>query len=305
MIEKRTLGTNGPSIPALMFGAWPIGGGMGTVDEAVATATIRQAIDRGIVAIDTAEYYRTSESVIGNALVGLPREQIFLATKVSTEPFTQTGVRVALENSLHALRTDYVDLYQLHSFPKDLPLEEAMAGLAAAQRSGKARYVGVSNFTIEQLDRARRIYPIQSLQPRFNLFDVAAADDLIPYCYANGVGVIAHSPLAKGLLAGTYRPGHVFPADDERRQFPRFQGEAFVRHTAAVDALASFARQRNVSLVQLAIAWTLAHPGVTAAIVGAKSPKQIDEQPGALDLRLSPDDVAQLRTIAAQATAAK
>lgn len=301
-MEQRRLGTNGPQIPAIMFGAWPIGGGMGAVDEALAIATIQHALDLGVAAIDTAEFYQVSETVIGRALAGHPREQVFIATKVSSRPYTRAHIREKLEDSLRALGTDYVDLYQLHSYPTETPLEEAMAGLADVKDSGKARFVGVSNFTVEQLAAAVKHYPVQSLQPRFNVFDAQAADDLLPYCLANGIGVIAHSALAKGLLTGKYRPDHVFADDDERSRFPRFQGETFVRFLAVADELAAMAQRKNATLVQLAIAWALAHAGVTSCIVGAKTPAQVDEQIGALDIRLSSEEVERIRRMALRAT---
>ena len=302
-MEYRQLGRDGPHITRLTFGAWPIGGGMGAVDEATAIATVRRALDLGVTAIDTAEAYRGSEAILGRALRGRPRDGFFLATKVSRGPFTRERVREALEGSLRALQTGYVDLYQLHSYPRDVPLEEAIAALAEAQASGRARYVGVSNFTVEQLDAARRLHPVQSVQPRLSIFDPEHARDLLPYCARENVGVIVHSPLAKGLLTGKYRPGHVFPPDDERSGFPRFQGEAFARYLAAADGLAALARGKGATLVQLAIAWTLVQPGVTSCIVGAKSPAQVEEQIGGVELRqrLGEDDLRRIAEIGARA----
>lgn len=302
-MEFRELGHSGPSIPAITFGAWPVGGGMGNVDDATAIATIQRALDLGITAIDTAEFYRTSESVVGRALRGTPRDRVFIATKVSAEPFTRARIREALDNSLRALQTDYVDLYQLHRYPSNVPLEEALGGLIEAKERGKIRHVGVSNFTVDQLRAALAICPIQSLQPRLNIFDAGASRDLLPFCHEHGVGVIVHSPLAKGLLTGKYRSGDRFPADDERANMPRFQGEAFHRYLAAAEELASLARARKRSLVQLAIAWTLAQPGVTSCIVGAKSPAQVEEHLGALGPSLTPEDMAQIEAIGARATA--
>ncbi len=298
-MEERELGRSGPRIPAITFGAWPVGGGMGPVDEATAIATIRRALDLGITAIDTAEYYRTSESIVGRALRGVPRDGVFVATKVSAEPFTRARVREALDNSLRALQTDHVDLYQLHRYPSSVPLEEALAGLADAKESGKARYVGVSNFTVDQLRTANALYPIQSLQPRLNVFDAEAARDLLPFCHENGIGVIVHSPLAKGLLTGKYRPEDRFAAEDERHAMPRFREETFRRYLAAADDLASLARSRNLTLVQLAIAWTLAQPGATSCIVGAKSPAQVDEHVGAIGASLTAEDLARIAAIGA------
>ena len=301
-MEHQQLGHDGPHVPRLIFGAWPIGGGMGVVEESTAVATIHRALELGITAVDTAEGYRTSVAVMGRALRGRPRDGVFLATKVSRQPFTRERVREALEASLRAMQVDYVDLYQLHSYPRDVPLEEAMAALAEAQSAGRARYVGVSNFTVEQLDAARRLHPVQSIQPRLNIFDAAFARDLLPYCARENVGAIVHSPLAKGLLTGRYRPGDVFPADDERSNFPRFQGETFARYLAAADELGDPARAHGATLVQLAIAWCLAQPGVTACIVGARRPDQLEEQLGGVDLahRLTPDDLRRIGEIAAK-----
>src|SRR5262245_9339286 len=278
---------------------------MGAVDEGAAIATVRRALDLGVTAIDTAEAYRGSEAILGQALRGRPRDGYFLATKVSRGPFTRERVREALEGSLRSLETDYVDLYQLHSYPGDLPLEEAIAALAEAQASGRARHVGVSNFTVDQLDAARRLHPVQSVQPRLSIFDPELAVDLLPYCARENVGVIVHSPLAKGLQTGKYRPGHVFPYDDERRGFARFQGATFAGYLAAADELAALARGKGATLVQLAIAWTLVQPGVTSCIVGAKSPEQVEEQIGGVELRqrLGEEDLRRIAEIAARARA--
>src|SRR6516164_10494111 len=133
----RQLGQNGPWVSAITFGAWPIGGGLGTVERRAAIATVRHALEVGINTIDTAEYYRDSESILGEALAGYPREKVFLATKVSAEPFTRARIMEALDNSLRALRTDYVDLYQLHRYPSDVPLQESLDAIAEAVAAGK------------------------------------------------------------------------------------------------------------------------------------------------------------------------
>ena len=299
-MEQRLLGASGPEIPVIMFGAWPIGGGLGGVDEPTAIATIHRALDLGITAIDTAEYYRTSEAIVGRALTGRPRDRVFLATKVSAGSFTRARIREALENSLRALQTDYVDLYQLHNYPTGVSLEEALAGLAEARDSGKARYVGVSNFTVEQLAAARALGPVHSLQPRLSIFASSAARDLLPFCQTHGIGVVGHSTLAKGLLTGKYRAGWAFAGDDERSRGGRFQGETFARFLAAADELAELARAKGATLVQLAIAWVLSQPGVTSAIVGAKSPAQVEEHVGGVALRLTADELGRIAAVAAK-----
>jgi aryl-alcohol dehydrogenase-like predicted oxidoreductase len=271
---------------------------LGSVEKQTAIVTVRHALEVGISAIDTAEYYRVSESILGEALAGYPREKVFLATKVSSEPFTRARIREALENSLRALRTEYVDLYQLHRYPSNVPLRESLDALVEAQREGKIRYIGTSAFSAQQLAECAG-YPIQSEQPRLNILYPEALQDSIPYCAVHGIGVIVHSPLGKGLLTGRYRPGHQFAPDDERSGFERFQGETFARHIAKADRIAEIAREKGASMAQLAIAWTLAQPGVTSAIVGAKSPAQVDEQLGAVDLTLSANDLARIAAIMA------
>lgn len=302
-MEFRQLGSDGPEIPVLMFGAWPIAGGLGAVDRAQAIATVRRALDLGMTAIDTAEGYRESESILGEALAGQSREKIFLATKVSAEPFSESRVRGALERSLRSLRTEYVDLYQLHRYPSGLPLEEALSGLIEAQAQGKIRHVGVSNFTVEQVEAAAGICKVQALQPRFSIFSPGAADALLPSCRQHGIGVIVHSPLAKGLLTGKYRPGHRFSPEDERAGFPRFQGETFAAFLGLADELAEVARAKGITLVQLAIAWTLANPAVSSCIVGAKNPAQVEEQVGALDVRFTAEELDRIADVAARASA--
>jgi aryl-alcohol dehydrogenase-like predicted oxidoreductase len=295
-MDRRPLGAAGPLISPITFGAWAVGGGMGKVEEATAIATIQRALDRGITAIDTAEYYRVSEAVIGHALVGRARESVFLATKVSFGPYTRARVNEALENSLRALRTDYVDLYQLHDFPTDVPFDETFDALDEARASGRTHYVGVSGFTLDQMARAAS-RPIQSLQTRLNIFDAEAVGELLPYCAARGIGVMGHSTLAKGLLTGKYRAGHRFPTDDERSALPRFQGDTFAQYLALADLVATIVREKGVTLTQLAIAWSLAQPGVTTCNVGARTPEQVDEHVGALGVRLGADDLARIERV--------
>jgi aryl-alcohol dehydrogenase-like predicted oxidoreductase len=300
-VLQRQLGKDGPRIPELMFGAWPIGGGLGTVEEQTARAAIDRALDLGITAIDTAEFYRESEAILGRALAGRPRDQLFLATKVSTQPYTRARMREALDNSLRALGTDYVDLYQLHEFPRGVSLEEAMEGLAEARQSGKVRFVGVSNFNVEQLAAAHALYPIQSIQPLLNIFDRQALDDLVPFCREHGIGVIVYSPLAKGLITAKYQPGHVFAPDDERSHMRSFQGERFAQFLAAADDLAPIARAKGITLTQLAIAWTLVDPAVTSCIVGIKTAEQAEEPVGAVGVTFTAEELARIAEIGARA----
>jgi aryl-alcohol dehydrogenase-like predicted oxidoreductase len=292
-MEHRVLGAAGPRVSALGFGAWPIGGGLGRVDRAIAVDTVRAAIDSGITLIDTAEGYRTSEALIGEALRGGYREKCFLATKASSD-FSAKGIRAAMENSLRALRVEQVDLYQIHNWDPRFPIEESMEAMRKLREEGKTRWIGVSNFLPEHLERALRVCPIQSNQVRYSLLFREIEGGTLEFCEDHGIGIIVHSPLAKGLLTGRYTPDSAFPADDERSGFPDFRGALFARHLSRAERLKELGKAKGISLVQLAIAWTLRHGAVSCTLVGAKSPGQLREHLGAAGVAFSP---AELRDI--------
>ncbi len=299
-MEYRQLGKDGPQVPVLGLGAWPLGGGMGRVDEHTAISTIHTAVDNGITLIDTAQAYLTSESTIGKALKGGYRDRCFLATKVSGN-YSHEGIRSAMENSLRALDVDYVDLYQVHSWAPWYPIKESMETMARLQEEGKTRYIGVSNFNAEHMSQALKTARFHSNQPRYNMFDRQIEANDIPFCEQEGIGILAHSPLAKGLLTGKYTPNHKFPADDERSGFARFQGETFAEYLAVADQLTQVAHAKGLSLIQLAIAWLLRLPAITCVLVGAKSPAQIEDHPGAVGVTFSADELARIEDILARA----
>ncbi len=295
-MDMRMLGSKGPEVPVIGFGAWPIGGGMGEVDERQAIRTLHHALDAGVTLIDTAEAYRTSEEVIGQALREWSgaRKQVFLATKVRGNDLSRAHILAASEQSLRHLQVEYVDLLQAHSWDSRHPIDETMRALDDLVQQGKVRYVGVSNFDVEQMAAAWAVRPFQSLQPRYNLLDRGVEQSILPYCRQRGIGVLAHSPLAKGLLTGKYRPGHVFPPGDERSRMPRFQGDELARYVATADRLAAWARERGHSLVELAIAWVLSHPAITVCLCGAKSPDQVDEHVRAAAWQLTDADRTEI-----------
>ena len=295
-MEYRQLGKDGPQIPVIGFGAWPIGGGMGAVDDRSAIDTIHASIDAGITLIDTAQYYRTSESIIGRALENGWRDRCFIATKAS-ENYSREGIRTALENSLRALKVDAVDLYQIHSWNPQYPIEDSMDEMAKLQQAGKARFLGVSNFSAAQMRRALGTARFHSSQPRYNLFDREIEAEDIPFCEQEGIGILGHSPLAKGLLGGKYTPATTFPPDDERSRFPRFQGETFTRYLAVAERLKQVAADKGLTLVQMAIAWQLRLPAITCVLVGAKTPQQVAEYTGAVGVTFSPEELARIETI--------
>ena len=294
-MEFRPLGQDGPMVSTICFGAWPIGGGMGLVDSEQAVSTIHAAINQGISFLDTAEQYNTSESILGKALKDY-REKIFLATKVSGEEHSESHIRSAVENSLQSLNTDYLDLYQLHSPQPKWPIDKTMDILTKLKDEGKIRYIGISNFSTAQTGEAIKYGNINSSQPRYNLI-FPGDQNVINFCGDNGIGVIAHSVLAKGLLGGKYRPGHQFAKDDERRLFNFFRGDLFVQITNVTDSLNNWAKDQGRDIVQLAIAWVLANPQVTSAIVGMKTPHQVAQVAPAAQWKLSKSDLREIRQI--------
>lgn len=295
-MNHRQLGKDGPAVPVIGLGAWPIGGGMGGLDENTCIDTVRAAIDSGITLLDTAQAYRTSEATLGRALGDGYRERCFLATKVSRQ-YSRKDIERAIENSLRNLGVDCVDLYQIHSWNARYPIEESMEAMARLREQGKTRFIGVSNFNAAQMQRAYDIAPFHANQPRYNVFDRAIEAEDMDFCKRTGIGILAHSPLGKGLLTGKYAPDHVFPEDDERTRSPRFQGELFARYLSIADRLKAVAADKNITLVQLAIAWILRREEVTCVLVGAKNPAQVKEHVGAAEVAFSDGELERIENI--------
>ena len=297
-MDYRQLGTDGPEVPVIGLGAWPLGGGMGEMDERTAIDIVRFAIDEGVTLVDTAQAYYLSEERVGRALKDGYRDRCFLATKVSTD-YSPRAIRKAIEESLRKLDVEYVDLYQIHSWNAQYPIDLSIEAMAELQEEGKTRFIGVSNFSADQMRRARKVATFNSNQPGYNLFNrkIEVAD--IPYCEEEGIGILAHSPLAKGLLSGRYRPGHKFPEDDERSG--RFQGETFAAQIAIADRIGEVARDKGINMVQLAIAWILRQDAVTCVLVGAKTPEQIRDHLGAITVELTEEDLTRIEAILGEA----
>jgi len=297
-MEKRQLGKDGDFVSVIGFGAWPIGGAMGAVDEQTAISTVHSAIDYGITLIDTAQAYRTSEAILGQALKGR-RKRVFLATKVS-RGYSQEAIRRAMENSLHNLQTDYVDLYQIHGWNPQYPIDESMETMEKLREEGKTRYIGVSNFNANQMKLAAETAPFHSLQPPYNLLNREIEAEILPHCEAQEIGILAHSPLAKGLLTSKYTPDYQFPPDDERSGMEGFQGEEFRRNLEKSEKLKAIAGQRSLTLVQLAIGWLLRLPVVTCVLVGAKNPVQVAEHVGGQGWRLTDTELQEIGNVLAE-----
>ncbi|MDA1296576.1 MAG: aldo/keto reductase [Chloroflexi bacterium] len=294
-LPTRTLGTDGPQVPVICFGAWPLGGGMGEVDARTGIRTVHAAIDAGVTFIDTAEMYRTSESTLGKALAG-KRDQIFLASKLSGD-HSREHIREAIENSLRQLGTDHLDLYQIHSPKPQWPIAETMAELVRLQEEGKIRHIGVSNFKAAETRKASMHGRIQSSQPHYSMLFREAERDPLPYCRENGIGVMAYSPIGRGLLTGKYAASHRFGKDDTRSSHPSLTHEVRAAAAEICARLEPFAKENGYTMAQLAIAWTLANPAVTAAICGAKTPEQAIENARAGEWRLTESEMAEIETL--------
>lgn len=312
MIEKRKLGTQGPEITTVGFGAWAAGGpwkfGWGDQDDNDSIAAIRSSLESGCNWIDTAAVYGLghSEEVVGAAIKGYPREEVLVATKCGRVP-DETGtphgdlrpdsLRQQLEDSLRRMKLDYVDLYQIHwpDSETGTPIEESWSALAALQQEGKIRFLGVSNFDIALMERCEPIQHIDSLQPPYSLLRREVEVDLLPWCQQNGTGVIVYSPMQAGLLSGTFDLSRV-AEDDWRRRSPYFQEPQLSRNLQIVERLRPIAARNNKTVGQLAIAWTLANPAVTSAIVGARRPEQVEVNVGAMGWHLSPEELQEIES---------
>ena len=266
------------------------------MDVNQAVATVQTALDCGMTFIDTAEGYQTSESVLGKALAER-RHEVVLATKLSGSDHSETHMRNAIENSLTVLGTDYIDLYQLHSPQSHWPIEETMGGLLRLKEEGKIRYIGISNYSPDQTQEVMSHGPVQSSQPRYNMIFRHDEENTLKFCLDSDIGVIPHSVLAKGLLGGRYKPGDTFPADDERRLFNFFRGKLFEQIYDVTTKLDEWAHDRGRDIVQLAVAWVIAHPAVTSAIVGMKNPEQVAHVSMAADWKLSMVELEEIERI--------
>jgi aryl-alcohol dehydrogenase-like predicted oxidoreductase len=307
MIPTAGLGRSGAAFTRLGLGTWAIGGpwrfGWGPVDDAESVAAIRRAIDEGINWIDTAAVYGLghSEEIVGQALKGYATgSDVFVCTKCGRKtrpdgtPFGDLrpqSIRAECEASLRRLGVERVDLYQIHWPDPDggTPLEESWSAMAELVHEGKVRWIGVSNFDVDQLERCEAIRHVDSLQPPLSMVQRPAQRDVIPWAAAHQTGVIVYSPMASGLLSGTLDRHRLanLPSDDMRLRRPEFTEPWLSRNLALVERLRAISHELGCAVAELAIAWTLAQDGVTGAIVGARRPAQLDAWIGAGRLKLS------------------
>jgi aryl-alcohol dehydrogenase-like predicted oxidoreductase len=317
-MKMRKLGNSDLHITRVGYGAWAIGGSgwqfaWGSQDDNESIAAIHRALDLGVNWIDTAAVYGLghSEEVVGRALKEWSGFRPYVFTKCGLrgdangqvkKVLSAASIRGEVENSLRRLSLDAIDLYQIHWPPDpDSPeLEEGWSTLADLKCEGKVRWIGVSNFNVQQLRRAQAIAAVTSLQPRYSLVHREIENEILPYCLSEGIGVIVYSPMASGLLTGamTRERAARLPKDDWRRGHPDFTEPYLSHNLALVERIREIARRRNRSVGEVAIAWTLRYPAVTGAIVGARNARQAEGVMRAGELRLTEDELNEIEAFA-------
>jgi aryl-alcohol dehydrogenase-like predicted oxidoreductase len=310
-VNYRRLGRSGVKVSEISLGSWLTYGG--SVAEERAQACIHKAYELGINFFDTANVYMrgAAEEIVGRALNGFERDSYFLATKVyfpmgegpNDRGLSRKHITEQCNASLKRLGVDYVDLYQCHRYDENTPLEETMRALDDLVRQGKVLYIGVSEWTADQISDALRIAGemnldrIVSNQPQYNMIQRRIEGEVIPLCEGEGVGQVVFSPLAQGILTGKYRPGDA-PAEGTRAADPesnRFMQQLMNEEVlSAVDALRSVASEAGLSMPQLALAWVLRLENVSSAIIGASRPEQVDDNAAASGVELSADMISEI-----------
>ena len=319
-MEYRQLGTTDLRVSALGFGTWEVGNpGYGHTDEAEAVAAIHRALDLGITCIDTAPGYGLgrSEEIVGRAL-GARRKDVVLVTKcglawdeadphaLQRRDTSRARILKEIDDSLRRLGTDWIDLYLIHWPDPHTPVEETAATMAEVVRSGKARYVGVSNHRLAQIAAFNAVCPASTNQLGYNLFDRRIEDELLPYCREQGIGVMAYGSLCYGLLSGALTPATRFTPPDWRAGgqafgLSLFTPEHFPRNLAVVDGLEGLAADLGKTVPQLALNWTLNRPGITMGLSGMRKPSEVEDNVGATDWRLAPAELAAIDRLFAAA----
>jgi aryl-alcohol dehydrogenase-like predicted oxidoreductase len=316
-----TLGQHGPEVGVIGLGCMGMTHAYDPVgrDDATSVDVIRQALDLGVTLLDTSDVYGpfTNEELVGKALAGPYRERAVLATKVGLvmDPATPGGrptysnngrpehVRRSVDDSLLRLGTDHVDLYQLHRIDPAVPVEETWGAMAEAVAAGKVRALGLSEVSVEQIERARAVHPVAAVQSELSLWtrDPSPTSgpgdpdtEVLPYCEREGIAFLPFSPLGRGFLAGRFASFDDLPADDMRRSLPRFQQDALRANLALVAAVRAVAGRVGASPAQVALAWVLAQGRYVIPIPGTKTPKYLADNAGAAEVSLSAADLAEL-----------
>lgn len=312
-MHTRQLGNSDLHITPLGIGAWAMGGAgwafsWGAQDDNASIGAIHAALDKGINWIDTAPVYGLghSEEVVGRALKGRSNRP-YVFTKCERrwredrqiyKSLKRDSILAECEDSLRRLGVDAIDLYQIHWPEPDEDVEEGWAACAELQKAGKVRWIGVCNFNVAQMARAKAIAPITSLQPPYNIISPEIEPEILPYCGENNIGVIAYSPMKSGLLSGAMTRERVaaMPEDDFRRRTPNYQEPLLTRNLALTELLRDIGKRHGRTPGEVAIAWTLRRTEVTGAIVGMRSPEQVEGVIGAADFRLNKDNIGEIES---------
>ena len=310
-MQTKQLGNSDMHITPIGIGAWAMGGGgwafaWGPQDDDESVAAIHAALDAGVNWVDTAAVYGLghSEEVVARALKGRSRkpfvftkcERVWNERREIGKSLKADSIRRELEATLRRLQLDTIDLYQIHWPEPEEDIEEGWTAMAQLQREGKVRWIGVSNFNVDHLRRAQAIAPITSLQPPYSMLAREIEETVLPYTQQHGIGVIVYSPMKSGLLSGAMTRERVaaMPADDWRRLTPHFQEPRLTRNLELAELLRAIGQRHGRTPGEVAIAWTLRHPAVTAAIVGMRSAKQVEGVIGAAEFRLSAEEVQEI-----------
>lgn len=317
-MEYRQLGESELKVSAITFGAWAIGGWMwGGTEHNDAVKAIHASVDEGVTSIDTAPVYGQglSEELTGDALKGLNRSKIQILTKFGMRWDLAKGtlafkskdnagkdidiykyagkesVILECENSLKRLGTDYIDLYQIHWPDVTTSMDETFEAVLRLKEQGKIREAGVSNYNVEQMKAADKVIRLASNQVPFSMVEREIEKELVPYCMENKKGILAYSPLQRGLLTGKIKPGHQFGEGDHRPTTKFYQPENLNRINAFLDQIKPMAESKNVTLAQLVTRWTIDRPGITVALVGARNAEQAIQNARAINVKLSAEEI--------------
>ena len=309
MSEKIRFGKTDLQVSPLVLGTWVTGGwAWGGSDEKESLAAILRSLELGINFLDTAPVYGfgKSEEIVGQAIKQWGREKVVVATKCGLEWDDKQRIRrnsspgrilQEVDDSLKRLGVDCIDLYQIHWPDPATAFEDSMKAMLKVQELGKIRYIGVSNFGLDQLERIMRHGDVYSLQPPYNMFEREAQKDLLPFCLENGVATLAYGGLCRGLLTGKFKGDERFPKGDLRRADPKFKPDQFKKYVRTVDAIKPIAASYGKSPAQFALRWALHQPGITCVIAGARTAKQAEDNAGAFGWTIRPEDLRRVGEI--------